>query len=194
MSAARSGPLASVADSLEARWFMPGPLPPEAAAWFESLGPSVTPEARTDRYLVPVRSEELGLKVREGAVQAKQRTAALGLRPLAPGAVGRVEAWRKWTLGTSEQTPEAGWIDVAKVRRQRTLVLVPGAARCALEVSEIEAGGEAWWSVCLEASGARGGGRWRALRAAARRWLGSGPALAAEASEGYPAWLLRVAR
>lgn len=188
-----SGPLSPVIDSLEARWFVPGPLAPEASDWFERLGSEIAPEARTDRYLIPTESDDLGLKVREGTVQAKQRIGAIGVRPLAPEATGRIEAWRKWTLGRAEHSPEAGWADVAKVRRQRALVLLARGARCALELSEVYVGDSRWWSVCLEASGESPHARWMALRAASRRWLPSAPPLPAEASMGYPAWLRRVA-
>lgn len=181
----------SLVDSLEARWFIPGPLAPEADAWFARLGPSLSPETRTDRYLIPTESDDLGLKVREGTIQAKQRTATLGLRPLAPDATARIEAWRKWTLGTAGDTPEAGWLDVVKTRRQRYITADPST--CALELSEIRARDSRWWSVCLEASGETLEARLAVLRDAAGRWLGGAPRLAPEASMGYPAWLRSVA-
>ena len=193
----------SVTDSLEARWFVAGPLAPDLRAWFDALGPPVPPEARTDRYLVPAESDSLGLKIREGTVQAKQRTGLLGLRTLAPGVRATAESWRKWTLGTAVFTPVDGWVDVHKTRRQRTLVLVgrgraargrgPTGGRCALELSEVEIGGQVWHSVCLEASGASASVRWAALRGAARRWLPSAPPLPAAALMGYPEWLRRHA-
>ena len=187
-----TGPLAPVTDSLEVRWFVRGPLAPEAEAWFASLGPDVADETRTDRYLVPTESDDLGLKIREGTVQAKQRVGAFGMRPLAPGACGGVEAWRKWTLGSAGTVPGEGWIDVVKSRRQRPVVLLGRHARCALELSELDARGEAWWSVCLEASGASPRARWMALRESARLWLRAAPSLNEEHAMGYPAWLRRL--
>lgn len=170
--------------TLEARWFLPGAIPETAAAWFDSLGPDVTPESRTDRYLVPTESNDLGLKVREGRVEAKQRTRTLR----ATLANGRVEAWRKWSLGTADAHPEPGWLGVAKTRRQRH-VRIAGRARCSLELAALAVGSETWWSVCLEASGETAAARWRALRAGAERWGVGELALPPDASKGYPEWL-----
>lgn len=178
--------------TLEVRWFLPGPLPPEAEEWFASLGPAPSSESRTDRYLVPAESDDLGLKLREGRVEAKQRTSSWGRREGAAG--GLVEAWRKWSLGVADEPPETGWLDIAKTRRQRAAVLLGTGARCSLELAEVAVGGARWWSVCLEASGASSRERWALLRAGARRWrLGTLP-LPPSASMGYPAWLRRVAR
>ncbi len=173
---------------------MPGPLAPEAEAWFASLGPEVPEETRTDRYLIPTESADLGLKIREGTIQAKQRIATGGARPLAPEARGAVEAWRKWTLGAADVVPENGWVDVIKSRRQKPAVLLARGARCALELSELEIGGAKWWSVCLEASGESPRARWMVLRESARRWLRAAPALPAECSMGYPEWLRSAKR
>ena len=179
--------------TLEVRWFMRGPIPREAENWFSSLGPPAEPESRTDRYLIPLESEDLGLKFREGLVQAKQRTRTLGTLGMGARASGRVEAWRKWDLGDSGEPPSPGWVDVAKTRRQRAARGLGTGARCVLELAEVEVRGEAWWSICLEAWGPTEAARWRCLRAGARRWLGSAPALPAEASMGYPAWLAGLA-
>ena len=189
-----SGPLATgfplVIDSLEVRWFASGPIPPEAEAWFVALGPLGAVETRTDRYLIPTESGDLGLKIREGTVQAKQRRTSFGVRRFSPEASGAVEAWRKWTLGEAAVSPEAGWADVVKSRRQRVKRLVGSRhARCALELAELSVNGEPWWSVCLEASGESHASRWRALRASARTWLRTAPPLPATRAMGYPAWL-----
>jgi hypothetical protein len=177
---------------LEVRWFVRGPLAPEAQAWFAALGPLPPEEARTDRYLIPTEGGALGLKVREGAVEVKQRTGSVSRVGLAAGQEGRVEAWRKWRLGPPGGRPALGWVDVAKRRRQRRLVAA-GRSRCALELAEVVANGEAWWSVGLEASGGEIADRWRVFRAASRRWLPGAPPLARHASMGYPRWLREAA-
>lgn len=176
----------------EVRWFERGPLPEAVRAWFDRLGDAVEAEARTDRYLAPA-SDGLGVKVREGKVEAKRRDARLD-EVRAGRAAGTAEAWTKWSfpLADDEAAPEAGWVEVRKRRRQRWWRTDGGA--CALEVSEVEAGGEAWWSVCLEATGPTAQGRLGALTEAADRWLttDSAPALGTEAARGYPAWLMEV--
>lgn len=177
-----------VLHTVEIRWFQPGPVPATVQAWFEALGPRVEPEARTDRYLVPA-SDGLGVKLREGAVEPKRRTARLG--PLQAGACeGTVEAWAKWSFPRSDDgVPGDGWVEVAKTRRQRH------RQGCALEVSEVRVLGTRWWSVCLEATGSDDDARRAALVDGARQWLArdDAPALPDAAARGYPAWLREVA-
>ncbi len=175
----------------EARWFQPGEIPAAARAWFDGLAAPAGPETRTDAYLVPA-SPALGVKLREGQIEAKRRTGTL-----APLVVGRaeapVEAWAKWSFPLAHAAGEAGggsvgdeWVEVRKTRWQHTL----GA--CALELSRVEVAGAPWWSVCLEATGESGAARRAALADAARQWLGgrNGPALPRPLAMGYPAWLM----
>ena len=164
----------------EVRWFGRGEVPAEVEAWFIGFGPEPSTETRTDRYLSPT-SDALGVKLREGQVEAKRRDATLG--PLAVGKVrATVEAWTKWSFGLAEATEDLGdeWVAVAKARRQRHV------SGCALELSRVEVGGVAWWSVCLEASGSDPES---SLADAARQWLATAPALPESQASGYPAWL-----
>ena len=167
----------------EVRWFVRGPVPPQVRAWFDALGPGVEAESRTDRYLAPT-GDALGVKLREGRVEAKRRAGTLG--PLAD-AQGEAESWAKWSFETPDATDGDEWVAVAKTRRQRH------ADGCALELAEVVVEGAAWWSVCLEATGPTDDARLSALRDGARRWLArpDAPALTASAARGYPAWLRR---
>lgn len=177
--------------SLEVRWFSPGSIPSAVDRWFEALGSSIEVESRTDRYLIPTESEDLGLKVREGRIEAKQRTRR-GEAETWGEAEARPEAWRKWTLGLATDALLApGWIDVPKTRQQRWVQFEDAA--CALELATVELNGTPWWSVCLEASGGTSGARQRVFRKAASRWLDrpEGPVLPADTALGYPAWLHR---
>lgn len=172
--------------TVEARWFVRGPLPETARDWFDALGPPVEASSRADRYLAPA-SDALGVKVREGRVEAKRRASTLG--PLQAGSSGgRLEAWVKWSFTLAEDAAP-DWVEVRKTRWQRRLEAAGGA--CALELAEVTVDGAAWWSVCLEAEGPDDDARRAALGVAARRWLGRGdaPALPVGASAGYPAWL-----
>ena len=177
--------------TLEVRWFFPGPLPAAAAAWFDGLGEPVEEEARTDRYLVPTEGDALGVKVREGRIEAKQRTARAEASAWGR-ATARPETWRKWSFELAADEGEAlddAWTEVAKARRQRWLQF--DGAVCALEISTVRCDGDAWWSVCLETAGERAADRQRALHGAAARWLdrADAPALPQAAAQGYPAWL-----
>lgn len=175
--------------TLEVRWFLRGDAPEVVAAWFDRLGDPVEAETRTDRYLAPTDGG-LGVKVRTGNLEAKRRAAVED--PLQLGtAEGPAEAWEKWSFPLADDgaEPEAGWIAVDKTRWQRRRQTERGA--CALELSALTVGGEAWWSVCLEASGPTRSDRRAMLDAGARAWLGrlDAPALPAGAAMGYPAWL-----
>ncbi len=178
----------------EARWFLRGSAPAAARAWFDALGPPVEAESRADRYLVPT-DDGLGLKLRGGLVEPKRYEGTVGRL-----AVGRAEAtigaWAKWSfpLGDGAETPDDGWVEVAKTRRQRELAVgVDG--RCALELAEVEVAGARWWSVGLEATAPNALARRAALLAGAREWLAAepAPALPASAARAYPAWLREVA-
>ena len=171
-------------ETAELRWFFPGALPEAAEAWFRAAGGDAPVEVRTDRYLVPA-SDGCGRKHREGRAEVKTRTGTAA--PLAVGsAAGTPEHWRKETV---ETLPDGPALDVAK--RRRTSELETPEGTCTLELSAVEACGETWWSVCLEATAPTASARERTLRAAARRWLThpETPALPAGAACAYPAWL-----
>lgn len=176
----------------EVRWFHRGPLPDEVDAWFSALGDPVSVEARTDRYLSGV-GDAVGMKVREGRVEAKRRDGAAG-----PFRAGRVEAeaevWSKWLFPAEGDPAPSGWVAVRKRRRQRRVAAAGGS--CAVEVSEVEADGETWWSVCLEASGRSADARAAALGKAGALWLDrdDAPDLRPEDAMGYPAWLETLGR
>lgn len=171
-------------ETVELRWFTPGPVPPAAAAWFDALVPVACVETRTDRYLAPAH-DGCGRKLREGRAEVKQRLGT-GARLDYGAAAGTPETWEKEVV---EALPDREAVDVAKRRRTRRTELPDGI--CTLELAAVELRGEAWWTVCLEATSPSGGDPGRALREAARRWLThpATPDLPAEAARGYPAWL-----
>jgi len=178
----------SPARTVEVRWFLPGPLPGAIRAWFARLGPEAEPERRTDRYLAPA-GDALGVKLREGQVEAKRREGPAGR--LAVGtSEAPIEAWVKWSfpLADGVDSPDDGWIEVAKVRWQRRVEA--GGGTCTVEISEIEVAGDVWGAVCLEASGPDPEAQ-RAALDAASAWLArsDAPDLPASAAMGYPAWL-----
>src|SRR5512135_734469 len=98
--------------SLEARWFLPGPVPREALSW---IGPCRTQD-RTDLYLPLPGVVTVGVKFREGRFEVKRRDRDLGVHALGL-ATGRVALWSKWSYKVDE-ADASGWI---AVRKQRTL-------------------------------------------------------------------------
>ena len=177
----------------EVRWFMRGEVPEAAAAWFDALGEPVGEDARTDRYLVA--GDGLGLKVREGRVEAKRLENRQVGEASGAGKVRGVpaETWAKWLFPIEGDPAPPGWVEVRKRRRQRRVEAAGGT--CAVELARVEAGGAVWWSVCLEASGPTAEARRAALSRAAERWLArdDAPALDPGDAMSYPAWLGRVA-
>lgn len=189
----------------EVRWFVEGALPEAARRWFQALAPDAAAEApRTDRY-APTEAEDLGVKVRQGKLEAKGRTEALGLERWGR-AGGHVETWRKWSYVLAADARPTGWIPVEKKRWlaryriegsavERAAGEIPqGGEGVNVELTAVKAGSRMWWSVCLESSGPDEAARLGALRrVAAHVFDGGAPTgLAARASMGYPAWLRKA--
>ena len=153
--------------SLEVRWILPGPLTAAAAGWFGRF-PAET-RVVEDAYLLAPRLPGLSVKLRGGrALEVKAYRGSAGPLELAGRAHGRLESWQKWSFphgppGYDRGEP-AGWGPVSKRRRiswfsQATGVRVPGLGgepRCAVELTEVELRGEAWWTLGFEATGPAG--------------------------------------
>jgi hypothetical protein len=115
--------------SLEIRWFYPGELPSDVAAWFSSAelgGQLQAPEKREDIYLYAPECEYMGVKLRQGRLEIKWRQAELEV--LGFGTVeGKLERWGKWLCeDPTNQSfqPEfvlrqKSWVKIGKVRSQR---------------------------------------------------------------------------
>jgi hypothetical protein len=190
--------------TVEVRWFLRGPLPESARAWFDGLADRSEVEERTDRY-VATEAVDLGVKVRERRLEVKRRTGVLG-----PGrwgsAAGRVEAWEKWSLELAAGARPPDWIAVHKKRWLVRLRVKEEAVRpvpqlgprtpgANVELSEVRLEDAAWWCVCLEAYGPGEAERRDALDRVAATVFAERPppGLKAATSMGYPAWLAREA-
>ena len=168
MTAASAGdPAAGPVDSLEVRWIVPGQMPLVMLEWFARF-PAGT-ETRRDAYLVQPRLRGLSVKLRDGgALDVKSYLGSPGILDLPRGGRGRMESWRKWSFrsglpGHGGAGPP-GWVVVGKSRRSSWFPpashLDPAQVRpsavvtgCLVELTEIRARGEAWWSVGFEATG-----------------------------------------
>ena len=123
-----------------------------------------------DAYLLDPHLPGLSVKVREGrALEVKVYRGSPGLLEVAGCARGRLESWQKWSfphgpagLGSGDS---AGWRVVSKRRRISWFSLAGGPAKasdcrrsregsgCAVELTDVHAGGEAWWTLGFEATG-----------------------------------------
>ena len=152
--------------TLEVRWLLPGQLDAAVAGWFGRF-PAET-ESREDTYLVNPDLRGLSVKVRGGrAFEMKMYHGTVGMleyraAPAAassPGRSGRFRSAR--SAGTA--TPRAGWTVIRKSRRisrfrlaRGEIIAGPGRASepgCAVELTEVHARDETWWSLGFEAAG-----------------------------------------
>ena len=155
------------ARSLEVRWILRGELPGAVAGWFARFPAETT--VLDDVYLLDPHLPELSVKVRgRRALEVKAYRGSPGLVEVAGCARGRLESWQKWSfphgLASLGGADPAGWRPVSKRRRISRFSLTGGPAGasgrgsgarpgCAVELTDIHAAGEAWWTLGFEATG-----------------------------------------
>ncbi len=153
--------------SLEVRWIIAGCLDAAMSEWLGRFPAAL--ESREDSYLLDPHLRGIAVKVRAaGALDVKVYGGSPGTLDAAERVRGRIEAWRKWSfpcgpIGRRRGDP-AGWMPVRKSRRISRFSLASGTARCDLpgpgmepgcdvELTEVLADGQAWWSLGFEATG-----------------------------------------
>ena len=160
-------PVTEAVRSLEVRWIFPGQLEAAVARWFGRF-PART-ESRQDTYLLDPRLPGLSVKVRGGgALEVKAYRGSPGILEVPGRARGRMESWQKWSFPCNPLRPgsvgPAGWRPVRKRRRisqfsgasGQIVAPAPGPGReprCEVELTEVRAGGQDWWTLGFEATG-----------------------------------------
>lgn len=158
----------------ELRWFVPGLIPPEVTTWFDNCPGSWLPQPdRTDMYYRASDTSRLGIKIRQGRLELKERTGISENHRVRENITGWIESWRKWSFelamgldtGYWEQWADNFWLAVRK-RRQlylyqainddslMALDLAQGSI-CQVELTSIEVSDMKWWSLGFEASGVK---------------------------------------
>jgi hypothetical protein len=201
--------------TVEVRWFRPGAVPADVLSWYLSrTGQSGEQESRTDFYFRSRDGEGLGVKLREGRIEIKQRQRRWGVVPFGGDVAGQVEGWMKWSfeLARAEEvlaniaSGAEHWVSVSKERKQRAFALTPDRkvthvsegktpqTACVVELASVRVAGTEWWSLAFEAYGETADMD-QYLIAVAEHTFASGvtPRLNAEESFGYPK-LLQVVR
>ena len=197
--------------TVEVRWFFQGKIPRQVQAWFHGgLGQLTPAQARVDHYLRIAEGDALGVKLREGRIEVKQRQRLLGAMPLQARVSGIVEHWRKWSFPLTRRTgpaldtpvPALGWVGVHK-ERQLSRYRLTGDGKlvamsparypeqgCDLELTAVRVRGREWWTLALEAFGPSSS-VCENLQRVAEVVFGTGdsPTLDATDSYGYPRWL-----
>jgi hypothetical protein len=198
--------------SLEVRWFHEGSVPSQVASWFLQLqGDIVDQPCRVDCYLRLLDRDSLGIKLREGRIEIKQRRRQLGALRFHARVIGLLEHWHKWSFELTQEAnsnvakalvADSSWIGVRKARRFRRYRLSGGghvvsvsagddaSHDCALEVTNLLVGGQKWWTLGFEALGQGSAVRENLVLVARHVFnVEEPPALAARTSYGYPGWL-----
>jgi hypothetical protein len=138
------------------------------AGWFGRF-PART-ESREDTYLLDSRLRGLSVKIRGGrALEVKVFCGSPGTLEVTGRACGCMQYWQKWSFPFSpplraDRGDPAGWRTVSKRRRQSRFVLASGQILahapelgqepgCGVELTEIRARGQDWWSLGFEATG-----------------------------------------
>jgi hypothetical protein len=201
-------PVTEGVHSLEVRWIFPGKLEVPVAGWFGRF-PAET-ESREDTYLLDPQLRGLSVKIRGGgALEVKAYRGSPGILEVAGRARGRMESWQKWSfpfgpLSQNSGDP-AGWRPVRKRRRISRFSLASGQIvartpelgqqpRCEVELTEVRASGQDWWTLGFEATGPAGLLR-SALEATAAlvfaQALPAGVEPGPDESRSYAKWLSR---
>ena len=197
--------------TLEVRWFMRGSIPQDVREWFaRGEPPPIHEPPRVDHYLCLPRSNALGIKLREGRIEIKQRLHQYGNIRFHRRVTGAIEHWRKWSMplatmgeGLAEiLVPESSWIAVRKERMLRGYrcdaggqVVATGGGYadrgCHMELTGVQAGDRVWWTLAFEAYGAEPSlrGSLASTMAYVLERDGAPMSLDARGSYGYPRWL-----
>jgi len=164
-----------------------------------------------DYYLGLGKYDFLSIKLREGRIEIKQREAQHGTVRFRPQFVGVMERWRKWSWALADPgaslaqdwISSPAWIGVEKKRwllmyqtsPEQGIVPTPDGEvfgqGCQVELSSIQAQGQAGWSLSFEGFGGEAAGRETLLLVAARLFSRGSLdlPLSVNNSYGYPKWL-----
>ena len=160
-------PVTEAVRSLEVRWIFPGQLEAAVAGWFGRF--PARAESRQDTYLLDPQWRGLSVKIRAGsALEVKVYRGSPGILEVAGRARGRLQSWQKWSFPVSPPRPDSasppGWTPVRKRRRISQFPLASGQIvarapepgqqpKCEVELTEVRARGQHWWTLGFEATG-----------------------------------------
>ena len=158
--------------SAEIRWFIKGKIPLEVFDWFIGLNENYVNQAeRTDYYLHPISDDSLGIKLREGRVEVKQRLNHIGNITPGENVAGIAEKWQKWSFELKEANHifsdsfiQNKWLPVNKTRilvnygiTEDNIVAqkeeVSYKNGCLTELTSVLINKKEWWTLGLEAYG-----------------------------------------
>ena len=168
MTAEQPGsPVTEAVRSLEVRWIFPGQMGRAVAGWFGRFQAGT--ESREDTYLLDPQLHGLSVKIRGGgALEVKAFQGSAGILEVAGRARGVMESWQKWSFPVRRPSGDSGgppgWTPVGKRRRISRFSSASGPAiapasgmggqpRCVVELTDVHARGQDWWTLGFEATG-----------------------------------------
>jgi hypothetical protein len=201
--------------TVEVRWFYGGTIPPQVLEWFrEGQGQPEEPAYRVDHYLHLSDGDSVGIKLREGRLEIKQRHRQYGVVEFHRQAAGQVEHWRKWSFDLTQASdrcsesmaPDPPWIRVCKQRWLSRYRITGGGAviptdaggypeqGCDLELTSVKAKGRAWWTWGFEAFGEEPAQHENLVLVATQVFAIHEPPIVLDVghSYSYPAWLANL--
>jgi len=187
----------------EVRWVRPGRVGSDIAEWFARF--SHVSEVREDHYLVTPPMPGLSVKIRGGSsLDVKQRLGAVGALEVEGVGAAQISSWSKLSFLLADEvspTPEEpAWRRVAKRRmistfpigRLRRSESVRSSA-CSVELTEVEALDDTWWTLAFESRGRRDvRGIRRTAAMVFAEPLPVSPPLRAEEAQSYAEWIHRL--
>jgi hypothetical protein len=202
--------------SIEIRWFFQGEIPEPIHGWFHPSGEREPPAVRTDHYLHIPDTDSLGIKLREGRMEVKQRIGEVEVWKLNEQVQGSIEQWQKWSYALNDaalvgkdlgEYPDR-WIGVEKQRWLKMFAISdegevhparPGIYLdngCGWELTNVKIKGvnEAWWTIGFEAFGDQSRTK-KTLHTMLRTVFSgqTGVPFVLQASKGYPKWIIESA-
>ena len=196
-------------NTTEIRWFVPGKIPKPVDEWFDNCpGEWIDQPERTDSYYRLSGGQSLGIKLRQGRLEMKERSSPSEVFRIQNEISGLIETWRKWSfelagddeVASWETSANKLWLAVKKTRKLHLYRLTSNGtlspqdsaqgSLCQVELTGVFAQGTQWWSLGFEASGAEAKQQ-EYLKIVANKLLGhvEGIHLREIDSMSYPDWM-----
>ncbi len=146
----------------EVRWIRRGGVDPSVARWFGRFAPVL--EIRDDDYLVNPRLAGLSVKIRgQASFEVKVLRGAAGPLEIGGRVAGVIAAWLKLSFpldGAAAWLPGVDNADWRRIHKHRLISYLAAGEppqssgeTCSVELTEVEALGDAWWTLAFEAGG-----------------------------------------
>ena len=160
--------------TVEVRWFYKGSESNDNySKVFKNVPQFEEQPARVDHYHCFTSKGSMGIKIREGRIEMKNRFRDYGIVLFNRQVEGKVECWHKWSFEINQTDSNyqkaldsnTSWVSVKKERKlckykitkDKQVIVLPKSEysknACNLELTNISIRGKQWWSLGFEAYG-----------------------------------------